>query len=552
MHTSLASTRTRPQATLLAAAMCLLAGCSTTAQMADVRDLNDSSVQTADKRTGEVARSVGRVSKTGLVDDDEVARPYLAGAPVPLAPEVALPPALRQGVNTTLLFRDGRKDLLALAEGITRATGIPVRVKPDALLPMSNFLPRAGGAAAAGASAGGGGAGLESTTIDIKAEDAALNSVLDRVASRMALTWRYDGRAIELFRLESRTFGVKALPVKSATQAGLGRNATQGGAFDNSSNTKYSAAESDPFAALRASMEVRMTRAGLGPIISPETGTVVITDTPEALNSIQAYLDRENRLFSRRVDLVFEAVQVRVRDNGSAGFNWSAVYSRVHDAVTSTLSTASPSSLVASTAGTIGLGISGGRFDGSSVVIQALAEIGTVVSTTRVPVQTINRRPASYAVRTTFNYIDQATGAGATGSAVINTSLTSGPTITQKDETVGTILTIVPDIDDDGLVSMSVSYDNTVLTRLEPFTTGSGSSSVTVQQKEIAGAGVLQQIVTRVGVPTVIGGFERQDREATSRRLDKKSPLVLGGSDRASDERNITVLMVTAAAKDGV
>jgi hypothetical protein len=188
--------------------------------------------------------------------------------------------------------------------------------------------------------------------------------------------------------------------------------------------------------------------------------------------------------------------------------------------------------------------------DGSSLVVSALAELGTVVGTTRVPVQTSNRRPVSYAVRTTFNYVDQASGGGTPGGA--NASLVTGPTVSQRDETVGTLLTVMADVDDDGLVNLSVSYDNTALTRLEPFTVGAGAQSVTVQQKEIEGAGVLQQVTTRVGVPTVIGGFERTTREAGRRRLDAGLPAWLGGSDRASDERSITVLMITVAAKDGL
>lgn len=534
---------------LVAAAVVAATGCSTAFRIDQVQDANTQTVADADARTQAMRTSVESFRNTGMVDSDVVARPFIVGEPVALAPEVTLPAALRQGVNTTLLFRGGARDLMALAEGITRATGIPVRVKPDAMLPMANFLPRAGGSAAASAP---GGSSLESSTIDIRSEEAPLNTVLDRVSSRLALSWRYDGRAIEFFRLESRTFNIKALPITTATTAGLGRNSSQGGAFENASATRFATAETDPMVAVRASIEARMTRAGLGPVISPETGTIVVTDTPEALDAIGAYLDRENRLFSRRVELVFEAISVRVRDNAQAGFDWTVLERRIMNEVTGAalnLGLRSPSSLVGTAAGSLAATADGSRYNGSQAVISALSEIGSVVSVTRVPLQGVNRRPLSYAVRTTFNYIDQATGSSA-ASAVGTT--TAGPSITQKDETVGTILTLVPDVDDDGVVTMSVSYDNTVLTRLEPITTGTGAASVTVQQKEIDGAGMLQQITTRSGVPTLIGGFERQSRDATIRRLDRNAPLILGGSNRAVEDRLITVLMVTAVARDGL
>lgn len=542
----------RPVLTVLAAALMLmgLGGCGTLQNMGQNASVARTESATAADRLARVEANVRGVAATGQVDPDEVQRPFLAGTPVQLAPEVTLPPALRQNVMTTLLFRDGRHDLTGLAEAITRATGIPVRVKPDALLPMANFLPRAGGSEAKGSSAAGGAGGanaLDNTVLDIRAEEVALNNLLDRVSSRLAVNWKFDGRAIVIYRLESRSFQSKALAIKVATTAGLGRNAPQGGAFDNASNTKFSSEATDPYLSLRQAIEARMTRAGLGPTISPETGTIVVTDTPEVLDGIAQYVARENTLLSRRVDMVFEAIQVRLHDNGALGMDWSLALQHVA-AKTQQIALAPVASLVGAGAASLGYSVTGGRLDGSKVAIQALAEIGTVVSVTRVPVQTVNRVAASYAMRNTFNYVDQATS-GSTASAAATT--TSGPTITQKDETVGTILTVVPDVDDDGVIRMSVSYDSTTLAKLEPFTTGNGLYTVTVQQKSIDGAGVLQQISTRAGVPTVIGGFERRNTEATSRRMDKSLPLFAGGSDRTVDDRLVTVLMVTAVARDG-
>src|SRR5690606_27368484 len=71
----------------------------------------------------------------------DVAKPWLAGRAQPLARDVVLPPALRGDIDTTLLFA-GRLDLSSLAERLARATGIAVRVAPDALLPQALFLPR--------------------------------------------------------------------------------------------------------------------------------------------------------------------------------------------------------------------------------------------------------------------------------------------------------------------------------------------------------------------------------------------------------------------------
>lgn len=534
----------RAAATLAVAAM--LAACSTSQQVKQIAQDGKDMEQQATAQARAVAESIARGTQTRL-GNDEVERPYLAGKPVPLAPGVNLPPALRAGVNTTMLFRQGKIDLVTFAEGVTDATGIPVRVKPDAMLPLSSFLPRVGGAAKQDV-----GTTLEANTLfEVKAEEVPLNRLLDRVAARLSVNWKYNNGAIEIFRLESRVFDYRALPVKVTSAAGLGRNAGTNSAFDNTSNTKYAASETDPIASARAAIEARMTRAGLGPVISPETGTVVVTDTPQALALIGELIERENKLLTRRVDLVFEAIDVRLSDNGEVGVDLSAIVSKVTSAVADrslTFTTGSPLSLTGLNAGSIGLTRVGGSADGSSIVAQALSEVGTIINTTRVPIQTINRRPASYAIRSTFNYIDQVTGAGAAGVGATST----GATVTQKDETVGTVLTVVPDVSDNGLVSMAISYDNTVKSKLEPLTVGAGSSEVTVQQKVIDGTGMIQQVITRSGVPTVIGGIEHDVQEGQSRRLDKAALMLFGGSDLAKTSRVITVLSVTAIAKDGI
>jgi hypothetical protein len=85
------------------------------------------------------ARTNNRAQK---LKAQQVEKPWLASRAVPLSREVTLPAALRAKVNTTMLYRGGKSDLVLLAERITQATGVPVQIKPEALLPAESFLPR--------------------------------------------------------------------------------------------------------------------------------------------------------------------------------------------------------------------------------------------------------------------------------------------------------------------------------------------------------------------------------------------------------------------------
>ena len=124
--------------------------------------------------------------------------------------------------------------------------------------------------------------------------------------------------------------------------------------------------------------------------------------------------------------------------------------------------------------------------------------------------------------------------------------------MTQKDETVGTFLTLVPTAKADGTIFLSVSFDVTSAEPLRPFTVGSGASAVTVQQKTINGTGTIQEVPIRSGRTEVIGGVEILNSQSTTRRLGEGVPMVLGGSDSASSTRSVLVILVTAVSEEGI
>src|SRR3546814_8890722 len=57
--------------------------------------------------------------------------------------------------------------------------------------------------------------------------------------------------------------------------------------------------------------------------------------------------------------------------------------------------------------GAISLGLKQGSFQGSDAIVKALSEVGQVVRRSSLPVLSLNRRPVTHAVRTTFSYIDK-------------------------------------------------------------------------------------------------------------------------------------------------
>lgn len=467
-----------------------------------------------------------------------VDRPWLAGRAQPLAREITLPPALRADVSTTLVFPGAALDLPAIAQRITLATGIPVHVRPDALLPQERFAPRLGGSATAPAHAA-----IASASMSLSGEPGPLSKLLDRVSATLGVRWRYAEQRIEFYRTETQVFNVRALTLNADAEAALGAGSeasSQG--FSSVSKTRLSGGKVALMEVVRQRIEPFLSQAGVV-VAEPGAGSlVVVTDTPDVLKRIGRYLEQENRSLTRRVRLIVDEITLATHESGEAGLDWNLVFSSAKLAAAAFMPGGGFEQ-----AGGLGLGLQQGPFSGSELVVQALGKAGKIVRRSSLPVLTLNRRPVSHAVRTTFSYIDQ----------VQTTALSDGsgaalPTVSvsQREETVGSLLTLVPDAQEDGQILLSVAYDNTVAQPLRSITFGDKAHPLQLQQITIDGNGTVQQVALRPGQPLVISGFERRQEETEERRLNPGFPMVLGGSDRATSQHLTTIMVVTAQLEE--
>ncbi|HEU0230570.1 MAG TPA: hypothetical protein VFR20_08355 [Burkholderiaceae bacterium] len=530
----------RPRRLVLVVASCMVfTACSLAEKVLEVRK----SADRAQAKIGAEHRAFDRaVAGEGERQAaQEVDRPWIAGRPVPLGRDVTLPSALRANVRTTMLFAGGPVDLRQAAGRITAATSIPVFVRPDALLPLERFLPRLSGEVSTPAASGGVSAEV---MMGLPAREAEpLADILDRIGARLGVQWRYTAGRIEFFRTETRVFDVRALALNASAQASLGlegRGKQQG--FVSSSRTRLEGGEQNPMKAIHARLEPFLTRAGIL-VAQPGAGaSVVVTDTPDVLRRIATYLDAENRALTRRIRLVFEEITLATDDSAEAGIDWNVVFTDAR--LAASLSIAAP---VAAEAARMALGATHGNFQGSEAVIRALSKVGRVVRRSSVPVLTLNRRPVTHAVRTTFSYIDQVqTTALANGSGLALPSVS----VSQRDETVGSVLTLVPDAQDNNQILLSVAYDNTVAQPLKSVTFGDRSNPLQLQQITIDGNGTVQQVLLHPGQPLVISGFDRKQEQSEGRRLNPGLPAILGGSDQASKQRLMTVIIMSAQVEE--
>ncbi|MBO1110725.1 hypothetical protein [Bordetella petrii] len=515
-----------------------LAGCSAQQSLQALREAISAARSKVETGQRQFAASVS--DRNARVAAQDVDKPWLAGKSQPLARDIVLPPALRGDVDTTLLFA-GRLDLPSLAERLTSVTGIAVRIAPDALLPHALFLPRLGQPAPADLSA--------PMRVPVLVGPRPLPDTLDTLAASFGVHWRYHHNAIEFYRMQTRVFDVRALTLASRADARLGRaGTTEAGGFDNTSNTALSSGEHHALQAVRVRIIPFLTQAGTIADLDGGGSSLVVTDIPDVLDRIGQFIERENQALTRRVRLLFEEITVVANDSAEGGIDWKAVYDSARVAVTAAMPNAAGNAAAA-----LGATVGSGRFQGSRAIVSALSQTGAVLRHSSVPVLTLNRRPVTHAVRTTFSYIDQVQSTAVAGiDASLGSTTLPSVSISQKQETVGTFLTLVPDAQADGRILLSIAYDNTVAQPIKSITFGEQGNQVQVQQITIDGNGTVQQIALSPGQPVILSGFDRRQDEYDRRRLSANAPLLAGGQDRASSDRLTTVVLVTAMVEEGI
>ncbi|WP_394060404.1 hypothetical protein [Alcaligenes sp. WGS1538] len=461
-----------------------------------------------------------------------VDRPWVAGSAVPLGRDKSLPAVLRAARKVTLALAEPLPGLDQLAQRIAHLSGLPVFVSPEALLPAADFLPRLASAVPA----------ADRTHTErgrLHLEQRTLADLLDHLCAAYGVNWRYRQGRIEFFRTETRHFQLRILQQDLDAQAGIGGSGQAGEAWQ----TRLSAAPVSLMESLRLRVEAFLSRAGTVAAAPGPSSLLVVTDTPERLDAVGRYLDLENRQLARRVRLVFEEISLSLSDQQQMALDWNLLFQKAGLA----WGLGSPGETL-SAAVTLQGRSERGAWAGTEGFLQALAEQARVVRRQSFPIFALNRRPASHSLRTRFTYVDKVEAAALSAGAQLSLPAVS---VSQKEEAVGAMLTVVPDIQDDGRILLTIAYDSTVAQPLRTLSFGDRSHPLQLQQVTIDGNSLMQQVSVLPGQTWLIAGHDRVLDQDEQTRAGPDLPWLLGGSRQVRSQTVRTLLLLTAYLEEG-
>lgn len=505
-----------------------------------------------------------------------VNRPYIAGKARPLAREVTLPAPLRGDVNTVLLFNDDA-DLVTLASRIQNATGIMVKVTPDALLPLESFSPRLADSSASRDNSSvvapmtasldapvaldaplpvGGvradGPRRAAPTIPTSSRPLRPNGsqplpgVLDSIALRLGVYWKYDADigALVFYRTETRSFEVRNAEFTVSSKMGIdltgGIDASTSGIKSDSQSLLEVDNDESPMEAIVRRVEQYMTQAGQ--VAAGGGGLLVVTDTKTALDQISKYIEHENRMRSRRVEFVFEEITVERNDSDQGGINWNLMFESAGQGTGVNVSGLNSLLEQEGAALSLGASIGTGQWANTSVALQALSRVGKVVDRKLNTFGSNNGQPVTTGRPERQRYISEM-------EQTQSTSDSSAPTVSvsQETEVSGRLLTLLPQAYANGDINLALKYDNTPTPVFEKQVMPDGSY---VQSPRSVTDVLVRTATVRSGQPFVISAYSHNSSSFDQRRTDRRLPMLFGGSDVVNQNDRVTVLVLTAMVRE--
>ncbi len=363
-----------------------------------------------------------------------------------------------------------------------------------------------------------------------------LSGLLDEVANRFGVWWKYEKNEIYFYRYITKTFVIYSLPTNPNLNVNIGIDGGGSGGDDGSSgqsaiNQTSDVSKLNLWDQIREALDAMITEKG-SVSYSEANGTVTVTDTPANIRRIAKYINEQNDRLSKQVAISVKVFQISLSDTDSYGFSLEKLG----------FSGGSIKSLVATTGSAIpdvnnnlSMAISSGKWD-VNAAIQALSAQENTKLVTSGTVTTMNNKPAPIQVTRSHKYAEKVeVSSTSTGSENNDTSIEPG------DFTTGFMMSILPRILDHGRLMVFFNLTLAELIRMPTFTSG----NATVQQPEIETRGFTQEVAMKSGQTLVLAGYERVEDKVSKEGVGNPDNMLLGGKNIADKGRSLLVIMLT-------
>lgn len=374
--------------------------------------------------------------------------------------------------------------------------------------------------------------------------EGTLNGLLDQLAQKTGVWWKFtDGKAV-FFRSESKTF---YLPTIARTFKG-GSTITTGSSTSGSSSASASASSSSGADStsrydvdLWKDIETTAKVVGKGAdvAVNAATGSITVTGSPAEVRHMEDWVKTLSDQLSQQVQIDVNIYTVAVASEENYSWNPSVIFKSAGNLGFNITGIQTPAVIGGATPFNIGASvINSSNFAGSTAAMNALSTIGKVSEKLHQQVIAMNGQPTPVQLANQQSYLASSSSMTAANVGT-TTSLTPGTL------TVGFTALFVPRIIN-GKIVLAMTMTNSVLKSLATITSGSGSSQASIQTPNID-TSTFQNTVTLTPGDALLLTSPSKDA-GSNQNAGIFSPFfyLLGGGFDSTSGKQIVAIVVTA------
>ncbi len=229
------------------------------------------------------------------------------------------------------------------------------------------------------------------------------------------------------------------------------------------------------------------------------TGTIVVTGSKKSIEKVERFLNTIKKVINRQVLVEAKIIEVQLSEGLKYGIDWTFVNRTLGDGQIS-ISTPNFLSPVPLTSPYLNLGVTRGA--NFTSLLKALQSQGDVRTLSNPRVNIMNGQTALLGVGRNQSFISKVETITTTG-----TTPTTTFTVTTSNILSGIMIGIVPYINENGEISMTITPIISDLIRLEDKTLGSGANQTQISLPTVDLRELSTTVKVRDGQMVVIGGL---------------------------------------------
>ncbi|MFZ1744506.1 MAG: secretin N-terminal domain-containing protein [Nitrospirales bacterium] len=350
-------------------------------------------------------------------------------------------------------------------------------------------------------------------TITVDFHHLPLEQAMSAILEAHGYYWEHHQNLIQVRQFKSKTMNIDYIRL---VRGGAGQNRAQlnsgssgsgsGGTQDAGQITVNQQDEIKFWEELEKQIQTLMSKDGRL-VLNRLSGTIQITDWYKRVDEIDYFLKKVHQALYRQVEIEVRIYEVNLNDNYSLGIDWSKINflgSSGNIAIANIIAPPFvPFGGFAFKAATTTISFADGSFDG---VLKALQEQGDLRVVSQPRVVTLNNQPALIKVATDQPFFTQTIAQGTSGTGNIVTEQA-------RSVTVGLVLSVTPQISEDGWIMMDITP---IISRLRDIATSPNETSTAPVLDVKQSSGLVR---LKNGEMVIIGGLIQEESSETERKV---------------------------------